>query len=347
MKTIALTGIGQMETRQAPEPQIVADNDVLLRVGSVGVCGSDVHYYTTGRIGSQVVQYPFVVGHECSGIVEAVGPAVTKLQPGDRVAVEPANPCFACDQCAAGRINTCRKLTFLGCPGQVEGCLKEKLVMPEHCCFPVGEATTLDRAALVEPLSIGLYAANQAGELAGKTIAILGSGPIGLSTLLPARLAEPAAVYVTDKIDARLAVAADRGADWTGNPDTTDVVADILARSPEGVDVVFECCGQQDACDQAVELLKPGGTLMMTGIPEVDRIGFEIDKMRRKEITFQNVRRQAHCVQPAMDLVESGRLDVDFMVTHEFDFDDTQAAFDLVESYADGVIKAMIHIHRE
>ena len=342
MKAMVLTGIRQMEMREVPEPEMTSDNDVLIRLSRVGVCGSDVHYYTTGRIGSQVVQYPYRVGHECSGVVERVGAAVTNVSGGDRIAVEPAQSCFQCDQCRMGRVNTCRNLSFLGTPGQGDGCLCEWLVMPSECCFPVPDTLSLDEAAMVEPLSIGVYAVRQSIPMDGAKVGILGVGPIGLSCMLPARHAGAAAVYVTDKLDERLAAAKAAGADWTGNPDTADVAAAIAKAEPGLLDVVFECCGQQEALDQAIEILRPGGTLMLVGIPAVDRVSFAIDQIRRKEITIINVRRQAHCVGPAIDLAAADDVDLGFMLTHHFPFDKSADAFDLVDQYRDGVIKAMI-----
>jgi len=342
MKAMVLTGIRRMEMTEIPAPTIETDNQVLIRMSRVGVCGSDVHYYVEGRIGSQVVQYPYRVGHECSGVVEAVGEAVTNVKPGDRIAVEPAQVCFQCDQCLTGRINTCRELKFLGTPGQGPGCLCEYIVMPAECCFPVPDSLSLDEAALCEPLSIGIYSVKQSIPMDGAKIGILGSGPIGLSVLIPALRAGAAAAYVTDKLDERLAVARKAGATWTGNPDTTDVVAAVAAAEPPLLDCVFECCGEQEAIDQAVEMLTPGGTLVVVGIPRVDRISFSIDRIRRKEISIRNIRRQAHCVQDAIDLVAADDVDLGFMLTHSFPFDCSVEAFDLVDAYRDGVVKAMI-----
>ena len=342
MKSMALTGIRAMELREVPDPEIRRPTDVRLRMEAVGVCGSDVHYYTTGRIGSQVVQYPFTVGHECAGTVDGIGTAVTRVKPGDRVAIEPAMSCGDCDQCNIGRSNTCRHLTFLGCPGQAEGSLSELLVMPENCCFPIRPETGFDLATISEPLAIGVYAVKQSIPMAGARIGVLGMGPIGLTVMLPARHAGAERVYTTDKVPERLAMARQAGADYAGNPDQADIVAEILQAEPGGLDVVFECCGKQAALDQAIEMLKPGGKLMLIGIPSVDRVSFIIDKMRRKEICVQNVRRQEGCVQAALDLIENGDIDVAQLVTHRFPFADSKAAFDLVASYRDGVVKAMI-----
>lgn len=345
MKAMMLTGIRRMETMQVPAPVIRRDDEVLLRLGSIGVCGSDIHYYTHGRIGSQVVQYPYRVGHECSAIVEAVGSAVTRVKPGSRVAVDPAVWCGTCDQCRVGRFHTCRALTFLGCPGQADGCMAEFLVMPERSLFPVPDSMSLEIAALVEPLSIGLYAVEQSIPMAGAAIAILGAGPIGLSVMLAARSAGARTIYVTDKIDARLAAAARAGADWTGNPDNTDIVAAIGDREPLALDAVFECCGRQEALDQAVNLLKPGGKLMLIGIPTEDRVSFAIDTLRRRELDIQNVRRQNECVEKTIALVAEGRMDPGFMITHRFPFDRSKEAFDLVDAYRDGIIKAMVNLN--
>ena len=344
MKSIVLTGLSRIEISDRPVPEIENPGDVLIRMRSVGVCGSDIHYYRTGRIGSQVVQFPFVLGHEGAGVIEKTGSGVTALKPGDRVAIDPAMPCHNCDQCRDGRPHTCRNLRFLGCPGQAEGCLSEYIVMPASSCIVLPENVTLDQGALSEPLSIGLYTVRSAGDIKGKAVGILGSGPIGLSVLQSAVAAGAGEVYITDKIDERLAVASGMGAAWAGNVDTTDVVRDILERKPEQLSVVFECCGQQEAADQAVQLLKPGGTLIIIGIPEFERWTFGSDDMRRKEISIRNIRRQNESINDTIQMIASGIIQPDTMQTHNFTLDETAEAFEMVSGYRDGVIKAMIHI---
>ena len=344
MKAVVLTGIGQMELTEVADPVIERDGDVLLKIEKVGVCGSDVHYYETGRIGSQVVDYPFIVGHECTATVQAVGRAVRNVKPGNHVFVEPAITCHNCDQCAAGRENTCRNLKFLGCPGQVQGCLCEYLVMPAECCFVIDGRVDLVRGVLCEPMAIGLYAVKQAALAENYELAILGAGPIGLSCLLSARAHNASKIFVTERIDERVEVARNAGAGWVGNPDNRDVVKEILRRSVAGMDVVFECAGRQETIDQAVELLKPGGKLMLIGIPRTQRISFNIDSTRRKEITIVNVRRQNRCTQGCIELIAAGKIQVDFMITHRFEIEQTQRAFDMVAGYRDGVVKAVIEL---
>ena len=339
-----LTGIRQMEMFDMPKPDLQSDTDVLIHIQAVGVCGSDVHYYTEGKIGSQVVCYPFPVGHEGAGIVEKVGAAVNSVRVGDRIAIEPAMPCGACDQCLCGRPHTCRKLRFLGCPGQAEGCLSEYIVMPQKSCLPIPSNMSFEQATVSEPLAIGLYAARLAGDLKGKNIAILGSGPIGLSVLTGVRLAGAANVYLTDKIDERLAIASESGATSTYNILRQDAIIEIKKQEPLMIDVVFECCGQQEALDQAIDLLKPGGKLMIVGIPTFSNFSFSADNLRRKEIAIQNVRRQNGCDKEAISVIADGRVTVEHWITHRFGFEHSKKAFDMVAGYHDGVMKAMILI---
>ena len=343
MQVMMLTGIREMEMHHVPDPEIYSPSDVKIRMKVLGVCGSDIHYYTSGKIGKQVVKYPFPVGHEGAGEVVEVGNAVTLVKPGDRVAIEPAMPCWQCDQCKAGRPHTCRNLKFLGCPGQADGCLSEYIVMPETSCFKIPDTMSWDEAAISEPLAIGVYAVKQSIPMPGSKVGILGFGPIGMSVMLPAISKGADAVFVTDKIEGRLQKARDCGASWAGNPDKEDIVAHILEQESSGLDVVFECCGQQDAMDQAVELLKPGGKIMIVGIPEIDRWSFSVDKLRHKEITIGNVRRQNHSLEETLELLASEKVNVNPMATHRFSFNQTKAAFDLVAGYHDGVMKAMIN----
>ncbi|MFC1739519.1 zinc-binding dehydrogenase [Planctomycetota bacterium] len=344
MKAAVLTGLRQLELRDVPEPRIARDNDVLLKVEAVGVCGSDVHYYETGRIGSQIVEYPFIVGHECAATVVDVGKAVTKFKMGDSVVVDPAISCYSCDQCKTGREHTCRNLRFLGCPGQVSGCLCEYIVMLQQSCYPAGKKLTPEQGVICEPLSVGVYAVQQAQLQESQDIAILGAGPIGLSCLVAAKVEDVKSCFMTEKINERIEIAKKGGASWVGNPDKENIVKKILNLSPAGVDVVFECAGQQETIDQAVELLKPGGKFMLIGIPRTDSISLPVHKMRRKEITLINVRRQNKCTQSSVDLITGGKINIDFMITHRFKLEDTRQAFDLVSEYRDGVVKAIIRL---
>jgi L-iditol 2-dehydrogenase len=334
-----------MEVREAPTPQLTGAHDVLLRVDTVGICGSDIHYYRQPEVGSAVVRYPHITGHELAATVLEVGAEVKCLRAGQRTAVDPLIPCGECDQCLAGRKHTCRRQKFLGYPGQLPGALVEYLVMPAACCSPVPDSLSDDQAAVVEPLSIGLYAARLAQLTSGKRVGIVGSGPIGLCTLLAIRAETPGAIaYVTDLVDNRLTVALTCGAAWTGNPQREDVVASIRHLEPLGLDVVFECAGEQDALDQSVQLLKPGGELLVIGIPEAERISFNASLLRRNELRILNVRRQNECVESAIELIRGGRVDVGPLVTHHFPLEQVADAFEMVSTRKDGVVKALIRV---
>jgi len=341
MKAARLTGRKRIEIQTVPEPKLNNANEVLLRIKAVGLCGSDVHYFCHGRIGDQQLQYPFTVGHECAAVVERTGAAVTRLSVGDRVAIDPAVSCRICDQCRAGRPHTCRNLLFLGCPGQLEGCLSEFIVMPEKNCYLLPETMNFTQGVLSEPLAIGIYAVEFLRHKKVKNIGILGTGPIGLSVLLAARAAGVKSIYATDKIASRQTYALNAGAVWVGNPDRSDIAKEILDKT-QGLDAVFECCGDQSALDQAAKVLNSGGILLILGIPEIDRISFDISKLRRQELIIQNIRRQNDTTQKALGQIANKKIHVDFMATHEFPLEKCQDAFDTVAEYKDGVIKALI-----
>lgn len=344
MKAALLAGPRRFEIGQVPAPAIQHDTDVLIKIATVGVCGSDVHYYAHGRIGTQVVEYPFVIGHEAAGTVVETGAGVTTVTPGQRIALDPAVSCGHCDQCRSGRAHTCRTLRFMGCPGQLAGCLAEYVVLPENSCYPLPEQVTFVQATLSEPLAIAVYSVERAPLAPGAAVAILGMGPIGMSVYHVLSTMSVGNVYVTDKIAERLEFARQFTPAWSGNPDRDDVVTEISRREPLLLDVVFECSGDVPAIGQGIRLLKPGGALVIVGIPGQDMISLPIHELRRKEITIINVRRQVHCTSKALYLLASRRIAMDSMATHQFSLDDTQAAFDLVAGYRNGVMKAIIAV---
>ena len=342
MKKLVLTGIGRIEMIDSPKPELKNPDDVLIRIKTVGVCGSDVHYFTEGKIGSQVVEFPFALGHECSGMVIQTGVAVTRVKPGDLVAIYPSIHCGTCDQCLAGRPHTCRNNRFLGCPGQLEGCLAEYIVMPEFTCFVLTNKLNQTTGALIEPLTIGTYSVERTQtDLRTKTIGIFGLGPIGLSVLMVLKTMQTGNIFCYEPLDYRREKALKLNTDFVFNPFDVDALDSTGKIEPLLLDLVFECSGSQLAVDDALNVLKPGGKLVLVGIPAEARYIFNMDLMRRKEIAIQNVRRQNHCVEKAIALIENG-LPVEQMVTHHFRPEETQYAFEVVSNYQDGVIKAMI-----
>jgi L-iditol 2-dehydrogenase len=298
-------------------------------------CGSDLHYYLSGCVGSDTVSYPFIPGHECAGVVEEVGRAVTRVKPGDAVVVEPAVSCGTCDQCRTGRPHTCRKLLFLGHYGELTGGMAEYV--------PPRSGTASFPARMSASRGAGRAARSPTGRL-GRPV---GGSPRPFSGPgLPAMSSWPSAEgrggLREEKAEARLRAATTAGADWTGDPDREDVVAGILARESLGLDLVFECCGEQSALDQAVALLKPGGTLVAVGIPLEARVTFESGKLRRKEIRVQSVRRQNRCLEKAVGMIHAGRVKVDFLATHFFKLEEAREAYETAATRRDGVIKAIV-----
>ena len=339
MKVAVFRGLRQLEVIDAPEPVMSRPDDVLLQIDRVGVCGSDIHYYLNGRIGDQVLQYPATLGHECSGTVLAVGPDVRNVAPGDRVAIDPAITCGTCDQCRLGRFHTCRHVRFMGSPGQAPGAAAERVVVPARCCFAVPANVTLDQAALVEPLSVGLHAVRVAQLGNNAKIAILGAGPIGLSVLLCAKAQGNYSITVADLREERLKFAQLCGANGT-------VIVKHEGREvhEDKYEFVFECTGDPTCIDQGQRLLKCGGTLVIVGIPGVDQAIFDPHFMRRHELTFKSVRRQNQCVEPLIEMLAQGKINADPLITHRYSLENIAQAFETVAGYREGVVKAMIEV---
>ena len=218
MTTLSCTLHGALDLRLTPtEPRALGPHDVRLRLGAGGICGSDLHYYQHGRVGAFVIREPLVPGHEASGVVDAVGGAVTRVKAGDKVAIDPSHPCGQCDYCRGGRMNLCRKMFFLGSASifpHAQGLFAQSFVMPERQLTPVTEPEiTLGEIACAEPLSVGLHAVQRAGSLLGKRVLVTGGGTIGCMCVIAARLAGAAEVVVADIAERPLAMARTVGAD--------------------------------------------------------------------------------------------------------------------------------------
>jgi len=289
MKKVVLTGIKKMKLISVAEPLLINADEVKIKLSSIGVCGSDVHYYKEGKIGSQIVSFPFAVGHECSGVVVEAGKDVAHLKMGDMVVIDPAIYCGQCDQCMSGRFHTCRNNKFLGCPGQMEGCLSEYIIMPAFTCYPVTGKLNSVQAALIEPFSIGVYAVKKSSiHEKHSFVLIFGAGPIGLSILLMLNAQGNTDTGVIEPLDYRLSKAKEMGARYLINPQKEDVEARVKEIHPLLADVVFEASGEQDAVNNAIKILKPGGKLILVGIPPQAQFIFDMDLMRRKELTVIN-----------------------------------------------------------
>ena len=343
MRVSRLHGIRDLRLEEATRPAPGPD-EVLLRVASVGTCGSDVHYYVEGRIGDQIVTDPIIMGHEFSAWVAELGPGVKDLEVGQLVAVEPAISCGVCEHCLHGHPNICPNVIFCGTP-PVDGVFGEYTIMPAENCFPLPEGFTADEGAMLEPLGIAIHAVDLSHLKPGQTIAVLGAGPIGLLVAAVAKAAGAGAIYVTEPQAHRRQFALEYVADAALNPDDTDVVAEIVRMTDgRGVDIAFECAGAPETPDQAAAMVRPGGKVIVAGIPSSDKMTFTASTTRRKGLTIKMVRRMKHTYPRAIRMVERGMVDVKALVTHTFSLERIADAFELVAGYDDGVLRAVIRV---
>jgi len=343
MKAAILYKIKDIRIEDIEKPTIKPD-EALVRVKSVGVCGSDVHYYLHGRIGDQIVKDRHILGHEPAGEIVEVGKEVKNLKVGMRVAVEPGISCGHCEQCKKGRYNICKDVKFLGTP-PVPGAYREYLAYPAKFLYPIPDSVSYAEGSLVETLSVGMYAVELAGLNVGDDIAIIGCGPIGLVTLESVKSAGAGRIFVTDIIDERLKFAKKYAADFTVNAKKENVIEKIKdLTGGRGVDIVFECASSVDTLKQSIEMVATGGKIIWIGIPPEDYVSIPVHTVRRKEIVIKAVRRFKHSYPKCINAIAGGKVSVKDMVTHNFQLEDITKAFSLVENYADGVIKAMINI---
>jgi L-iditol 2-dehydrogenase len=347
MLAARLHGARDLRVERIPRSARPGRGQALIRVRATGVCGSDLHFYQDGRIGDTVIRQPLCIGHEFSGVVEAVGPDCTDgnfqpLKPGTRVAVDPAQPCGHCEQCEHGHPNLCQHLHFCGnfpCGGS----LCEWMLMPAHSCFPVPRAVNDEEAALLEPLGVAIHAVDFAKLRVGSSVAIIGAGPIGLLILQMAKLAGADPIFITDKFPWRLKLAHK----WGGIPiryDKEDAAKCILKETHgRGVDVAIEAAWADQSVAQAADMARLGGRLVIVGISGCDdRVELKASIARRKGLTIIMSRRMKHTYPRAIRLAESGRVDLRGLVSHRFPLKQAPAAFELNTAYTDKVVKIII-----
>uniref|UniRef100_A0A914WRE2 Sorbitol dehydrogenase n=1 Tax=Plectus sambesii TaxID=2011161 RepID=A0A914WRE2_9BILA len=333
----------QMEQREIPQP---TDTEVLLAVHSVGICGSDVHYWTHGAIGDFVVKMPMVLGHETSGTVVAVGSKVTSLKPGDRVAVEPGVPCRMCDYCKGARYNLCLEMKFHATP-PYHGSLTRYFAHPADFCYKLPDHVSYEEGALLEPLSVGVHACRRAGVTIGHTVLICGAGPIGLVNLLTAKAMGASKVCITDIDASRLERAKQLGADWTVqvntivNETSTQFADRIIVAIGGHADVTIECSGAESSIQSAIYATKSGGVLVLVGLGSAT-VNIPIVNAAVREVDIRGIFRYANCYPLALSMVASGKVDVKPLITHRFTLEQTLEAFETARTGRDNAIKVMI-----
>ncbi len=339
MRTAALVARGTIEIVERPVP-LPGPGEVLVRLRAVGICGSDVHYYADGRIGDAVVPYPFVLGHEPAGEVVRLGAGVTGLAVGDRVALEPAHACGECEICRTGHPNCCPSVKFLGTP-PIPGTYEEYHVYHQRQCVPIPANVSMEAAATLEPMAVGVHAVNLARLQLGDRIAIMGCGPIGIVTAMAARAAGVSFIAMTDPVPARRAHA-QRYADLVLDPHAVTAHEEIKRAVPGGMDVAFEAAGVQEAIDDATLSVRQAGTAVIIGIPAEDRVALWAHLLRRKELTLIMARRSNFTLEPAIRLMAAGAIRPEEIVTHRFPLERLAEGMDLVHHVRDGVLKAMV-----
>lgn len=319
-----------VETRPVPTP---AADEVLIKVGAVGICGSDVHYYKEGRIGDFVVESPLVLGHEAGGTIVAVGSGVDESRIGERVSIEPQRPSPTSRQTLAGAYNLCPHMEFYATP-PIDGAFAEYVTIQSHFAFEVPDTVSDNAAALMEPLSVGIAAARKAGITAGSRVLVTGAGPIGIIAVQVARAFGATEVIVSDIDSDRRAQALKFGADRALNAVTDD--AEIKALD---VDVLLECSGATPAVLGGLQALAPAGRAVLVGMG-ADEIALPIPLIQNRELVVTGIFRYANTWPTAIDLVSTGRVDLDSLVTGSYALDEVENALHVSTSSAS--LKTMI-----
>lgn len=320
MRASVLVGAGHVEVQERPVPSPPL-GEVLVQVASVGVCGSDVHYYREMRAGGHVVEEPLVLGHELSGRVAAVGEGVDPARVGQRVAVEPQRPCHVCRQCMSGRYNLCPHMRFYATP-PVDGAFTEYVTCPSMFAHHLPDTLSDDAGALLEPLSVGIAALRKAGTVPGDTVLIAGAGPIGILAAQTARAFGAREVLVSDPVGPRRERALRFGATATIDPMTQDIAALDL-----GVDAFLDASGAAPAVVAGIKALRPAGTAVLVGLGASD-LSLPVATIQDREITLTGIFRYTDTWPLAAHLVSSGQVDVDSLVTGRYDLDHAGQALD-------------------
>ena len=343
MKVAVMLGIGKMGFEERDIPK-VKDNEVLVKLEYVGICGSDLHYYETGAIGDYVVKPPFVLGHEPGGTVVEVGKDVKNLKVGDRVALEPGKTCGHCEFCKTGNYNLCPDVVFFATP-PVDGVFQEYVAHEAGLGFKLPDNVSTMEGALIEPLAVGFHAAMQGGAKAGQTAVVMGAGCIGLVTMMALKAMGVSKVYVIDIMEKRLQKALELGADGIINGAQADVVEEVRKLTDgKGCDLAVETAGTQVTTVQAIHMTKKGATIVLVGYSKSGEMTLPMSLALDKELTFKTVFRYRHIYPMAIEAVAAGKVDLKGIVTDIFELDEAQKAMDYSVNNKADIVKAVIRI---
>ncbi|QXF33452.1 NAD(P)-dependent alcohol dehydrogenase [Photorhabdus luminescens] len=341
MKALVLEKAGQISIQDWEAPEIVGENDVEIKIHSVGICGSDVHYYQYGRIGPFVVEKPMILGHEASGVITAVGKNVTHLKTGDRVCMEPGIPNLQSPQSRTGIYNLDPEIRFWATP-PIDGCLRERVIHPAAFTFKLPDNVSFAEGAMVEPLSIGMQAATKAEIKPGDIALVVGAGTIGIVTALAALAGGCSDVIICDVFDEKLEIAKQ----YPGlHPVNNKVLAEKVNALTDGngVNILFECSGAKPVIATISEHIAPGGIAVLVGMP-IDPAPLDIVSAQAKEITFKTIFRYANMYPRTIRLLSSGKLKVTPLLSATYKFKDSVQAYERAAEGRPTDIKIMLEM---
>ncbi|MBL0402787.1 NAD(P)-dependent alcohol dehydrogenase [Microvirga aerilata] len=343
MEALVLERKDELNLRDFPVEETLGPRDVRIAPRTVGVCGSDVHYYTHGAIGPFVVKEPMILGHEAAGQVVEVGSSVTELKPGDRVCMEPGIPDPASRATRLGKYNLDPAVRFWATP-PVHGVLRPTVVHPADFTFKLPDHVSYAEGAMVEPLAVGVHAATKVQVQPGDLAVVIGAGPIGMVTILAALAAGCSRVIVSDVHEPKLELARTLGAVLPVNV-RSQRLADVVSRESDGwgADVVFECSGYPPAMAEIFDLVCPGGKVALVGIP-LEPFAFDVSKAQVKEARVESIFRYAHVYPRAVAMIASGKIDVKPLITDRFAFKDSVEAFDFAKAMPPASVKVQIEL---
>lgn len=343
MKVAVMEDIQKMGFTQRPVP-VPKSDEVLVKIEYVGICGSDLHYFESGRMGSCIVEYPFVLGHEAAGTVVEVGSAVTHLKIGDRVALEPGKTCGHCEFCKAGKYNLCPDVVFFATP-PVDGVFQEYAAHEAALCFKLPDNVDTMEGALIEPLAVGFHAVMEGGAKIGQTAVITGAGCIGLVTLLALKAIGLKNIIVVDIVQKRLDKALELGASAVINGSTEDTTERILELTGQkGSDIAFETAGTNITASQLIHSTKKGSTIVLVGYSANGELTIPSGLALDKELTFKTIFRYRHIYPLAIDAVAGGTVNLKGIATNIFEFDDIQNAMYTSMTDKENIVKSVVRI---
>ena len=327
MKAAVLHKPLDLRVEEVSIPQI-GSNEVLVKMKRVGVCGSDIHYYMEGSIASFTIKQPLILGHECAGEIVETGDKVKAFRIGQRVVIEPGFTCGKCEYCKTGRYNLCREVKFYAAP-PYDGAFAEYVSAPEQNVFVMPDEMSFEEGAMIEPLAVGMMAAKMGEVTAHDTVAVLGAGPIGQMVLQAAKTYGVLETFVTDVVDYRLEYAKKYGAKEVVNASKENMVEKIIELTDnKGVDVVIEASGASQSIQQSIDIVKPGGRIVLVGYPPKD-VQMPLNKVIAKELRIQGIHRYANVYPTAIKAVSSGKAVVKPFVTNVFPLEQIKEAFEV------------------